>query len=99
VKPPSSGKSPRLKREGVYTMSVRVQRVCEEYGIACAAEYRDKQAGRPAILRMQALDAELATDGGTAVLTVYATGSWTWGGDADAVAHCREPLDRAEVLA
>lgn len=98
MKSPTSGKSQRLKREGVYTTSVRVQRVCEEYGIACATEYRE-QPGKPAILRMQALNAELAADGGTAVLTVYATGSWTWGGDADAVAHCREPLDRAEVLA
>ncbi len=95
----SSGKSPRLKREGVHHTSIRVQNVCEEYGIACSVEYRDRQAGKPAILRMQALDVELAADGGTAVLTVYATGSWTWGGDAGAVAHCREPLDRAEVLA
>ena len=52
----------------------------------------------PAILRLRARDAEGVPVGGTAVLTLYATGSWTWGGDADAIAYAREPLERHGVM-
>ena len=68
------------------------------YGLDFSSEHRALQAGKPVILRVRGVDAELVPEGGTAVLTLYATGSWTWGGDADAIAHVREPLDRAGVL-
>ena len=92
----TSGKS--ATRRHPATWARQVELVCDEYGLAVSVEHRDKQAGKPVILRVRALDAELAPEGGVAVLTLYATGSWTWGGDADAVAHARQPLDRAEVL-
>lgn len=92
----TSGKS--ATRQDPTLWARRVRELCDEYGLAVSVEHRDKQAGKPAILRVQALDAELAPEGGVAVLTLYATGSWTWGGDADAVAHARQPLDHAEVL-
>jgi hypothetical protein len=93
---PTSGKS--ATRRAPATWARQVELVCDEHGLAVLTEHRVTQAGKPAILRVRGLDAELAPEGGVAVLTLYATGSWTWGGDADAVAHAREPLDRAGVL-
>jgi len=93
---PTSGKS--STRQDPTLWARRVRELCDEYGLAVTVEHRVTQAGKPVILRVRSLNAELAPEGGTAVLTLYATGSWTWGGDADAVAHAREPLDRAGVL-
>jgi len=92
---PTSGKS--ATRRTTVTWARQVELVCDEYGLAVSVEHRASQAGKPAILRVRSLDRELAAEGGVAVLTLYATGSWTWGGDADAVAHAREPLDREGV--
>lgn len=67
--------------------------------ISAAIERRDSQAGRPCIVRLRERDdATGVATGGTAVLTLYATGSWTWGGDADVVAYVREPLDAHGLL-
>lgn len=93
---PTSGKS--ATRQDPTLWARRVRGLYDECGLAVSVEHRVKQAGKPAILRVRALDRELAAEGGVAVLTLYATGTWTWGGDADAVAHAREPLDREGVL-
>lgn len=93
---PTSGRS--ATRRAPATWARQVELVCDEYGLAVSIEHRVSQAGKPAILRVRSLDRELAPEGGVAVLTLYATGMWTWGGDADAVAHAREPLDREGVL-
>lgn len=93
---PTSGRS--ATRRAPATWARQVELVCDEYGLAVSIEHRVSQAGKPAILRVRSLDRELAPEGGVAVLTLYATGTWTWGGDADAVAHAREPLDRKGVL-
>lgn len=95
---PTSGKSDKLRRDGVAAVALRVTGTCAEHGVSCVLDRRPGQPGKPVILRMRALDAELAPEGGTAVLTLYATGSWTWGGDADAVAHAREPIERGGLL-
>lgn len=93
----SSGKSSRRRASSI-AWAIEVTAVCREYGLDFSSEHRALQAGKPVILRVRGVDAELVPEGGTAVLTLYATGSWTWGGDADAITHVREPLDRAGVL-
>lgn len=77
----------------------RVVELCAQVDVACVADLRPHLAGKPCILRLQARDDHGAPSGGTAVLTLYATGSWTWGGDADVVAYAREPLERHGLLA
>ncbi len=92
---PSSGKqAPRATR----VWAGEVAELADAVGVQWTADVREQQAGKPAIVRMREVDAEGAATGGTAVLTLYATGAWTWGGDADAVAYCREPLERHGVL-
>ncbi len=99
----TSGKGPRrVTRE----RAAQVADLLDMCDVHVVAEVRAAQPGQPAILRCRARaehdapDAETAGApvGGTAVLTLYATGSWTWGGDADVIAYVREPLDRHGVL-
>lgn len=92
----TSGKSATPRTTATWARLVEL--VCDEYGLAVSIEHRASQAGKPAILRVRSLDRELTPEGGVAVLTLYATGTWTWGGDADAISHAREPLDREGVL-
>lgn len=97
TKPPTSGKGPRPV-DGTGAWARRVAKLCQEVDVACVADLRPHQAGKPCIMRMQERDSEGVSVGGTAVLTLYATGSWTWGGEAEAVAYCREPIDVHGVL-
>lgn len=90
-----SGKGP--KRDAT-TWGTQVQNFCEDVDISWSAESRPAQAGKPCILRLGERDDNGVRVGGTAVLTLYSTGSWTWGGDADVVAYVREPLDTHGLL-
>lgn len=92
AKLPTSGKRSRPV-DGTGAWARRVAELCELVDIACVADLRPHQAGKPCILRMRERDDHGVPTGGAAVLTLYATGSWTWGGDADVVAYAREPLD------
>ena len=96
MKAPTSGKGPP---RCVMSWTTQVQDLAEQVDVACKGEVRSP-GSRPtsAILRLRARDAEGVPVGGTAVLTLYKTGSWTWGGDADAVAYAREPLERHGVM-
>lgn len=91
MKAATSGKGPPRNVE-VWTEQVR--NLSEAVDVACTSEMRPTSA----ILRLRARDDDGTKVGGTAVLTLYKTGSWTWGGDADAVAYAREPLERHGVV-
>lgn len=101
MKPPrrksTSGKGPR---RGSGEWAAKVAELCAEVGLQCTTDLRPHLAGKPGILRIR--DLETDADGsrltGIAVLTLYGTGSWTWGGDADVVAHVRDPLDLHGLL-
>ena len=98
MKAATSGKGSRRDVDvGGWAEQVRV--LSEQVDVACASELRPA-AARPtsAILRLRARDDEGTKIGGTAVLTLYKTGSWTWGGDADAISYAREPLERHGVM-
>lgn len=96
MKAATSGKGPP---RCVMSWSNRVQNLAEQVDVSCTSKIHTP-GGRPAsaILRLRARDAEGVSVGGTAVLTLYKTGSWTWGGDADVVAYAREPLERHGVV-
>lgn len=102
----TSGKGPRrVTRE----WAAQVADLLDMCDVHVVSEVRAAQPGQPAILRCRARAGHDAPSesvdetagapvGGTAILTLYATGSWTWGGDADVIAYVREPLDRHGVL-
>lgn len=91
-----SGKGPP---RNVEAWTEQVRDLSEAVDVACTSEMRSPgRAPTSAILRLRARDDEGTKIGGTAVLTLYKTGSWTWGGDADAVAYAREPLERHGVM-
>ena len=91
MKAATSGKGPP---RNVEAWTEQVRNLSEAVDVACTSEMRSTSA----ILRLRARDDEGTKVGGTAVLTLYKTGSWTWGGDADAVAYAREPLERHGVV-
>ncbi len=96
MKAATSGKGPK---QNIATWALRVRGLAEALDIACGVEFRpDVRNPTSVILRLRGRDADGELVGGTAVLTLYATGSWTWGGDADAVAYAREPLERHGVM-
>lgn len=96
MKAATSGKGPP---RNVEAWTEQVRDLSEAVDVACTSEMRSPgRAPTSAILRLRARDDEGTKIGGTAVLTLYKTGSWTWGGDADAVAYAREPLERHGVM-
>ncbi len=97
MKAATSGKGPR-RRVVCWVRDVKL--LADDVDVDHACELRPRGSADPssAILRLRARDVEGVPVGGTAVLTLYATGSWTWGGDADAVAYAREPLERHGVM-
>ena len=97
MKAATSGKGPR---RAVAVWAGEACSLADALDIEWRGELRPASPDKAtsAILRLRARDSEGASTGGTAVLTLYATGSWTWGGDADAVAYAREPLERHGVM-
>ena len=90
--------SGKTSRRNAPVWAAEIMATCEEYDISTQLDARTKQAGRPHIIRMRERDDQGVAQGGTAVLTVYDSGSWVWGGDADAVAYTREQLERVGCL-
>lgn len=90
---PSSGKGPR-RNVDAWVAAVAV--LAEQLDIDCRSDSSVPAA--TCRLRLRPRDDHGGATGGTAVLTLYGTGSWTWGGDADVVAYAYEPLNLHGLL-